>query len=292
MPVSGIAPAAPARGEGSFAAAVAGSGMAMPTGIESMIEYNGLLLNVKDWIDTYIVTSIAGLDDAAVRDAATENPDDHGETPGTALYGGRPLTIEGYIRASQLEKLRDMQAAFNDLKTHQLIFRNSNPARDYYLDVRKAGSLSMADAQTDQKMQRSFMIALKAYNPRILALYQSAVNVAVTSGYVALPVQGGGDFPAQPIIEIYGGVRDITITNDVNGGSIGIEGLIPDGDKFRLDVKRRTLTDMAGVNQFDRLTDSSTSMLIEPSFQTLSITSSYQNPALAAVSVQWNNTVM
>ena len=46
---------------------VIGTGKSGPRGIESVLEYNGLFMNVREWVDTYLVTTIGGIDDADIR---------------------------------------------------------------------------------------------------------------------------------------------------------------------------------------------------------------------------------
>ena len=109
-----------------------GSGKAGPRGIEAVIEYNGLYMNVRDWVDTYLVTTIGGLDDADVRDNREVNPGYHGETAFIGLYGGRTVTLTGKIITKTIFKLRDMQQglrqAFSRIdREFPLIFRAPDP---------------------------------------------------------------------------------------------------------------------------------------------------------------------
>src|SRR3954449_8748285 len=94
---------------GDASGIVPGTGASGPPGVESVLEYNGSYLNVRDWIETYLVTAIDGLADADVRDARDVNPQQHGETYFDAFYGGRSVVLTGKIRAMTLAKLRDMQ---------------------------------------------------------------------------------------------------------------------------------------------------------------------------------------
>src|SRR4051794_13912869 len=83
-------------------------------GLESVFEINGLALNDRITSpDAYIVNDIGGLDDADIRDARELAPSEHGEVAYDMFYGGRTITLGGYIRAGNVEKLRAMQ---RDLK--------------------------------------------------------------------------------------------------------------------------------------------------------------------------------
>ncbi len=95
-------------------------------GLESIISYNGLLLNDFRFFDRYQVTEITGLDDADVRDSREERPDSHGESPFNAFYGGRTITIRGKIIAGNWARLRKMisnlKEAFGTLEEKELSF--------------------------------------------------------------------------------------------------------------------------------------------------------------------------
>jgi hypothetical protein len=164
-------------GEGSADGAVPGTGLSVPTGVEAVLEYNGLYFNVTTTIDKIRVKEIGGLDDADIRDAREANPGDHGETPYKALYGGRTITLSGTIEAYSLEKLRDMQAAirraFNDISRERpLIFHTGVYDRDYYIDCKKSQPIQMRESQGDMRFFREFLITLRASNPRIQSYKQ------------------------------------------------------------------------------------------------------------------------
>src|SRR4051812_30495910 len=119
-----------------------GTGLSGPRGIESVIEYNGLSLNVRSWVDTFLVTQIGGIDDADVRDNREVNPGYHGETAFPSYYGGRTITLSGKIYAKTLFKLRDMQQAlryaFSPIDAEQaLVFRSNNPDTDAQIFCKK-----------------------------------------------------------------------------------------------------------------------------------------------------------
>lgn len=92
-------------------------------GLESVFEFNGLVINDRRSVDRYKLSSITGLDDAEVRDAREANADYDGETAFSALYGGRTITMTGEIQAGNLDYLRYMQhqlkAAFDDVSVER-----------------------------------------------------------------------------------------------------------------------------------------------------------------------------
>lgn len=166
-------------GTGSLDEYVPGSGLAVPTGIESLYEYNGLIMNVINAVETYLILKVDGLDDADVRDSRENNPADDGEEPGDAYYGGRTIILTGQIQAGSLEKLRDMQyalkAAFAPLIEMPLIVRTGNWDRDHVVYARKSAKIQMTDEQKDGRWFRDFMITLRASNPRILSYREHQV---------------------------------------------------------------------------------------------------------------------
>jgi hypothetical protein len=141
MPAAGITPlqtVVAGLAGGSANRSITGTKRSGPVGIESIIEYrsaNVIYLNVVDWIDTFLVTSISGIDGADMRTGAQPNPGGQGETPTDALFGGRTLALTGKQFAQTIWKLRDMQqglrGSFVDIKTeYPMIFHAVDPADD------------------------------------------------------------------------------------------------------------------------------------------------------------------
>lgn len=95
-------------------------------GLETIIQYNDLLLNDRRYADRYLVTEITGLDDADVRDSREDNPESDGENAYNSFYSGRTVTIKGEIQAGSIDRLRQMQfdlkQAFNTLEESELDF--------------------------------------------------------------------------------------------------------------------------------------------------------------------------
>ena len=118
-------PVAPMRGQIS---GVIPAGTYVPLhGVESLFEYNGLLMNDRRWVDQIRITRVGGLDDSDVRDSREANADDDGETSFGGRYGGRTISLTGYVQAGNLEYLRylwqQFKAATDDLSEHDLILR-------------------------------------------------------------------------------------------------------------------------------------------------------------------------
>jgi hypothetical protein len=96
-------------------------------GVQSLIEYNGQIINDRYQSDLIRVTSISGLDDAEVRDSREARAGKSGEWPYDAFYGGRNLVFTGFIEAGSLQVLKylekNLKAAFAPLEESPLKFR-------------------------------------------------------------------------------------------------------------------------------------------------------------------------
>jgi hypothetical protein len=114
-------------------------------GIETVIKYNGILLNDRRFTDHYRVTEVTGLDDADVRDSREDNPESDGENAYNSFYSGRTITIRGEIHAGNMSRLREMQAdlkyAFNPLEERPLSFIFN----DWYDDFSGTSDLVVRD---------------------------------------------------------------------------------------------------------------------------------------------------
>jgi len=225
---------------------VLGTKTSGPRGIESIIEYNGLYLNVRNWIDTFIVNNILGIDDADVRDTRDPNPGQHGETPGASLYGGRTIVLQGKIITKTIWKLRDMEqalrAAFADLDQElPLIFHGTAPEEDLQIWCKKSQKLEMPDAQTTlNHFERPFSITLRASSPRFLSVLRSYKPwvYAGSSSVNAIVFQAPnmGNFKAQPYLEISGPANAPQIVNETNDTFLGFTGNIPNGETWVIDM--------------------------------------------------------
>src|SRR3954451_17804543 len=193
---------------GSANRSLVGTKKSGPVGIESIIEYrsaNPVYLNVADWIDTFLVTSINGLDGADLRLNAQPNPGEHGETPGDPLFGGRTVVLGGKQYAQTVWKLRDMQqglrASFMEIKReYPLIFHALNPEDDLMVMCKLADKINIPDQQTTRNdFQRDFQITLRASNPRFLGAIRRVYDFTQAVGSydnIALILQNQGNFEA------------------------------------------------------------------------------------------------
>jgi hypothetical protein len=279
-----------ALGEGSSDERILGTKKSGPRGVESNIEYNGLYMNIREWIDTFVVSTINGLDDADIRDAREPNPGQHGETPFPAFYGGRTIVLQGKVLARTIWKLRDMQqalrGAFADINTeYPLVFRTEDASTDMMIYCKKSQNIVMADEQqTLDHFERSFQITLRASKPYFVSYLEEFHTAVANVGTTPLfTLNNNGNFPALPRIRIYGplssstpGGRALALTNERNGQKIFINALagstdaIVAGRYFEIDIAKNTMNAYDATtgafigNRFDRLDPASDWMELVP----------------------------
>lgn len=240
-----------------------GSGYSGPRGIEAVLEFNNLYLNVRNWVDTYLVTQIGGLDDADVRDTREVNPGYHGETQFPSYYGGRTIALTGKIYCKTIFKLRDMQQALRQAFSpiddeYPLIFRTNDANLDLQIYCKKSQSIQMTDEQrTANHFERNFLVTLRASNPRFVSVLRIPIAVTFPGASfdaIAFTAVNNGNFPAQPEINLTGpmnaGARFI---NETNNNQIALTAAIPSGETWRLDTTNRRMyrvSDMANRFQY------------------------------------------
>lgn len=247
-----------------------GSGFAVPAGLEAVLEYNGLFLNVRDNIERYHVTSIDGLGDADIRDTRDSNTDDDGETPYNSFLGGKTLVIGGTIRAHSVPKLRDMQmalrAAFADRsKERPLHFRVGDFTKDHFINVKKIAPIAGIEQQGDLRANRDFQITVRASNPRFLSFLQKFFVATPTASIVSVAlgdITNSGDYFAQPVYRIYGPSNSTTILNATIGTSFTVNGIVA-GDYYDFDTAKKKLKNSSGSNQWKFLSDDSKYVLLQ-----------------------------
>lgn len=160
-----------------------GSGASRPSGLEALLEYNGLVMNDRLVADQFRIGEIDGLQDADVRDSREANPSDHGESAFNAYYGGRTITLNGRVQAGNVGKLRDMQQAlryaFQDLTELPLYFRTGNINTDVFIMCRKSAPTASREAQTTRDtFRRDFLVTLRASDPRFMSVVERSSSFA------------------------------------------------------------------------------------------------------------------
>ena len=253
---------------GSSTDAIQGTKRSGPVGIESIIEYRSaypIYLNVVDWVDTWLVISIAGLDGADLRTGAQPNPGGHGETPTDALYGGRTLALTGKQYAKTIWKMRDMQqglrGSFVDIRTeYPLIFHALDSADDLMIMCKLADKIQITDQQTTKNdFQRDFQITVRASNPRFLSVVRQVNTYTFSSSgnfdNIAFTAYNNGNFRAQTTIELSGPMTNPRVLNETNSTVSVIVGTIPTGETWVLEnvgpsMRFYRKSDQANRNQY------------------------------------------
>ena len=293
MPITSLPPYKAGLGTGDAEAAILGTGESGPEGVESTLEFNGLYLNIRQWLDTYLVLGIDGLGDADVRDVREVNPAQDGETPSNAYYGGRTISITGRIRAHHIHKSRDMQQAlrqaFADISQEKpLVFHTANPLKSLVIPCKKLQPIAMSEAQQNYLWQRDFQISLRASNPRFIGLIPQLTQLV--PGEV-VDIENEGSYFAQPIITFSNRMVAPRITNELTGRSLIFSGDILSGETVTADLARRRITNQNGENAFKRISPASGWPELAPGLQPIALSSSSFD-ADALVSVTYRHSYM
>lgn len=290
----GLYPARIGLGQGQTGGLQVGSGLGVPGGVESVFEFNGLYLNVREWMDTFLVTNVDGIDDADVRDSREQNPSDHGETAFDAYYGGRTITISGKIRAYTLFKLRDLQQAlrqaFGDLQEYPLIIRSGIPERDVMIYCKKYQKISMPESQNDFRHWRDFQVSLRAADPFFMSFNEHYSPIVLDSSPKSAAVSNGGNYNSRPRFKLIGPLTNPQIVNTTTGAQMLVNATIPSGDVWEIDIRRKTVTDQDGVNQFGKLDVTSDWLTLVPDSNSIQISATGTDPVESAFQIFWRDT--
>lgn len=120
-----------------------------PRGVESIIDYNNsaIVMNELRRADRIVITSIGGLSGPDISPTSEKNPDSDGELPLEATYGGRTITLRGYVESGNLDKMRALYSylldGFDEPVEAPLWFRYMD-WRDQFID-----SLALVDYSYD-----------------------------------------------------------------------------------------------------------------------------------------------
>jgi hypothetical protein len=283
---------------GSPAEIIRGTKSSGPRGIESILEYRGVYLNIREWIDTYLVNNIDGLDDADVRDNREPNPGYHGELPLPSFYGGRTIVLQGKIVAHTIWKLRDMEQglrqAFSDIsREYPLIFRSSDIATDLMINCKKSSQIRITDTQkSSYNFERDFQITLRAGDPRFISYQQQYAS----NGLAQLSLLNQGNFDAGLRLKLAGPlinpIMSLTRSDSVIQ-TFKVNGTIPAGETWQIDSDKHLFTDQAGIARWSMFDNTSDWLELGsgPEHNTLTIDASGATGA-SAIAAFWNNTYM
>jgi len=256
-----------------------GSGLAQPRGLECVWVYNGLVMHDRSIMDKYRIVDIDGLWSPDVRDSREQNPADHGEQAGAAFYGGKGITIHGFVECGNIPKMRDMQqalaGAFSGIEEQPLVARTNDINNDVFVNVRLAQNISMKESQDNQWARREFLIPLRASDPRIFSWIEHDVSASIVGGNVAsFNISNRGNFPARPRIILTGPLSGSITVRNLDTGSVlafwDVES-IGSGEYITTEflLGKKIMTDAAGNRAFGKMdtVNSSRTFEIRP-FQT------------------------
>lgn len=205
---------------------VPGSGDIQPLGVEAVIEYNQLYLNVLDWEQTYRVKSIDGLADSDVVSVAKKRTG-IGESFGKSSYSGRSMVMQVEIVGNSLRRLRDMERAldeaFNDLLDHRLYFHfigadgQFSDSHSLFIDCRKWTNTSGSDEISNMMNNRVRQITLRAQYPRLRSLQQSQTITNLDAASKTFTLTNVGSYEALAAYRIIGSATNVQIINHTTG---------------------------------------------------------------------------
>lgn len=123
---------------------------AWPPGIECIVDYNNSTVVMNDLrrVDKVVLTSISGLTGPDLQANAEKNPDHDGEQPLDATYGGRTITLTGYVESLNRDRMRALYSylldGFDDISAEYPLWFRWMDWRDPYVD-----SLALSDYAFD-----------------------------------------------------------------------------------------------------------------------------------------------
>jgi hypothetical protein len=275
MPLYNAQPYVPGPGDGLPGRfTLPGDPSIVPAGLEAVLEYNNLYMNIQKNIDRYRINSIDGLYDADIRDTREVNTGEDGESPYNSFYGGRTITISGTIDTYSVSKLRAMQyalrRAFADIsKEYPLIFRTGNFANDHMISCKKIGPIAGVEEQSNLRATRDFQVSLRASNPRFLSFYENYAEAfpakpTATLSQIAT-VHNRGTYRAHPVFRVYGPATNVLFVNDATDQQFSISKGIPFADYLEFNMAPPpTLVNSLGQNRWSDLDDDSDKIYLVP----------------------------
>lgn len=275
-------------------------------GIESIWEYNGLIMNDREEYNSYLFDQISGFRAPGIREDRSANPTDHGDRANTnPLLDGKNIVIDGRIRARNwtiLEQMTDaMYQAFGVLEELPLLayprpgWPYEKPTVQIYCRV--SSFPDIVDSQPNEKYERPFQLTLHASNPRIISPV-----LKVSSGHV--PLDPGGPSYNEVFIEClnegqFTAQADIHVTAAGENPYVEIVGFeslynfqfnanIPDIDDVAIAYTNGRRAVLNGNNNRSIIGGGSKWIHIPPGLQQVR----FYGLQLAFIQIKWNDTWM
>lgn len=266
MPVASIYSAPPAAVgllSGSPEDRIIGTGTS-PRGVEAIFEYRDSQFNLRDNIDTILVTGFTT--GVAVRDSREDNPGQHGQTAYEALYGARTIVMSGKIEARTIWKLRDLETGFrrlfNDIsKEYPLVFRTGNTATDQMIPCKKSQEFTPGDIEwKGDRIVMPYSLTLIASNPRYVSYLREYRQILAPTSpqsitLTNLGVTGHPEIGAQLDTTFTGPFAVGTkLIDNTTGKQLIFKKAVATNQKLQLIVANDTFVDLAdGSNAYSYL---------------------------------------
>jgi hypothetical protein len=244
------------------------TGAFQPTrGIESVVQFGDLMLNnlmiaaLPVWQNGGLltkITSIAGMADSPdVRDARDPNPEIDGETIYKSLYGGRTVTIEGFVYGQNIDDLQksvaQMRSSLSVRSEQALTFtpvhNDGAAATEAQVTILcRPTAFSIKEQQTDTQIRRAFQITFRAADPLIrTATVTAPFHKDLSSSTLGtLTVINNGNTDDYPIITV-ASTGGSSFKGDIENLTSGERMSINQTTNAKINCRSRSITTTSGT---------------------------------------------
>lgn len=178
-----------------------------------------------DQVDRYKILSVSGWDKTELRDARMDDVGDHGENPLPAMLGGRNITINGEIRASNLARLRYMIARLKEEAAGDML---ADVAMDNVFWKQSAGTLTVYDPSMNEPTQIVGRVTdLKIEEQQKSAQAYREFQMTIRQGQ---PETGTGFVQVDSTVNLINGATLFSAPPGPMGGSYQVDSLIRIGN--------------------------------------------------------------
>lgn len=261
---------------------------------EAKLTFNGLTLNDRYLADTYFVSEI-DWGDPDIRDSKMPIPGTHGEFIGKQFFGGRTMTLSGYIRAGNRAMLRkmenDLRAALASNLEHDLFITGMTAAL-LRISCRKASSLALKPSNRGMYFCTDFQFSLRASDPRFRAYTPSNTSITFSAGGTGT-CTNGGNWWAEPVLRLGNAATSVTdpvVVNSTLNLTLAFTGVITGNattwTELGLRAVDRYCVDQAGAVQWAKVDPASAFWALQPGVNNITVNRSAQTGS-PTVSITW-----
>lgn len=252
---------------------------AMMVGPHSLLRRNGITFNNRAGLECFWVEDFSGFDSADIRISAQDNTEEIGELPERGFYGGRTMTLSGWVQAGSYPRLltmgRELLDSLLGLEEVDMIITTQIGSIFTMADVSIACRPAAVNLATKiegsditKVFKRNFSISLRASDPTFKSTVLHTANLVpgvvnargrayprgYDLGYTVLMDSAGnpvgaaantitihndGNWDAWPILRFKGGMSGISLTNNATGHAMSLSGSIADGEYIELNTDPR-----------------------------------------------------